>query len=309
VEHKAWAKDLKHMQDLLGEVHDLDVLWAAAESEYVFADDASRKAWHERIAEERAKRIDEYRRKTVGPDSLWNIWRAGLPQGKQIHEFATRRLKLWANALDPDFSHSERVARLSLQLYDGLEATGIFKNVSTQNGTGENLRSTLYAAALLHDVGKAQGLKAHHKQSQELIQKYGTPLGWNEDDMRRASLVARFHAGALPLRSHKALRDLLPKDQRAVIRLSAILRIANAFDSAHDGHIRKLKLRNAPNTPRRTDGFLHKPVPLAKNEALIIEAEGYSEASATAQTVAAERYLLETILRRPVMVRSSAATD
>jgi len=305
-EHAAWASDLKHMQDLLGEVHDLDVLWATAQSEHVFSDDASRKAWHDRIAEERAKRIDQYRQRTVGPDALWNVWRAGLPQGKQIQEFATRRLKLWANALDPDFSHSERVARLSLQLYDGLEAAGIFKNIPAQNGKNESLRSTLYAAALLHDVGKSQGLKGHHKQSQELIQKYGTPLGWNQEDMRRASLVARFHAGALPLRSHKALRDLLPEEQRAVIRLSAILRITNALDSAHDGHIRKLKLQNAP--PRRTNGFLRKAVALARNEPLIIEAEGYSEASPTAQTVAAERYLLETILRRPVMVRATTAT-
>jgi CHAD domain-containing protein/HD superfamily phosphodiesterase len=309
LEHEAWAKDLKHMQDLLGEVHDLDVLWAAAQSEHVFSDDTSRKTWHERIAEERAKRIDEYRQKAVGPDSLWNLWRAGLPQGKQIHEFATRRLRLWANVLDPDFSHSERVARFSLQLYDGLEAAGVFKNVPPQNGKGENLRSTLYAAALLHDVGKSQGMKGHHKQSQELIQKYGTPLGWNEEDLRRASLVARFHAGALPLRTHKALRDLLPDEQRAVIRLSAILRIANALDSSHDGHIRKLKLQNVSPVARRTNGFLRKPVPLPRNEALIIEAEGYSDGSPTAQTVAAERHLLETILRRPVMVRGTAATD
>ena len=307
VEHKAWANDLKHMQDLLGEVHDLDVLWAAAQSEHVFPDEPSRQVWHERIAQERARRIDEYRQKTVGPDSLWNVWRAGLPQGKQIQEFATRRLKLWANTLDPDFPHSEQVARLSLQLYDGLEAAGVFKNVPPHNGKGESLRSTLFAAALLHDVGKSQGLKGHHKQSHELIQNYGTPLGCNEEDMRRAGLVARFHAGALPLRSHKALRDLLPEEQRAVIRLSAILRIANALDSAHDGHVRKLKLQNGQAAPRRTNGFQRKPAPLARNEALIIEAEGYSEASPTAQTVAAERHLLETILRRPVMVRATAS--
>ena len=308
LEHEAWAKDLKHMQDLLGEVHDLDVLWAAAQSEHVFPDEPARKTWHERIAEERAKRIEEYRQKTVGPDSLWNLWRAGLPQGKQIQEFATRRLKLWANVLDPDFSHAERVARLSLQLYDSLQALGAFKSLPPQNGKSESLRSTLYAAALLHDVGKSQGLKGHHKQSQELIQNYGTPLGWNAEDLRRASLVARFHAGALPLRSHKALRDLLPEEQKAVIRLSAILRIANALDSAHDGHIRSLKLHNMPPPSRRSNGFLQKAAPLGKNEPLIIEAEGYSEASPTAQTVAAERYLLETILRRPVMFRATPAS-
>jgi len=306
VEHKAWSNDLKHLQDLLGEVHDLDVLWAAAQSQHVFADDGSRERWHERITQERTRRIDEYRQKTVGPDSLWNLWRAALPQGTQIQEFATRRLKLWAKALDPDFSHSERVARLSLQLYDGLMRAGLFKDVLPENGKGESLRATLYAAALLHDVGKSEGDKGHHKQSQELIKKHGTPLGWNEADMRRASLVARFHAGALPLRNHKVLRDLLPEDQRAVIRLSAVLRLANAFDSAHDGRIRRIKLENVPPPPRRANGFLRKAAPLARNESLIIEAEGYSEGSSTAQAVAAERYLLESVLRRPVMVRPTA---
>ena len=298
-EHQIWANDLKHLQDLLGEVHDLDVLWAAVQTEHIFHDDASRKVWHERIIKERTERIDEYRQKTVGPDSLWNLWRAGLPQGKQIRDFATRRLKLWAKALDPDFAHSERVARLSLQLYDALLASGVFK--ASENGSEDSLRSTLYTAALLHDVGKSEGQKGHHKQSQELIQRYGTPLGWNENDMRRASLVARFHAGALPVRSHKDLRDLLPDEQSAVTRLSAILRLTNALDSAHDGHVRKVKLENTP--PRRTNGFVTKAAQPARNEALIIEAEGYSAASPTAQTVATARHLLETVLRRPVMVR------
>jgi CHAD domain-containing protein len=302
-EHRAWANDLKHLQDLLGDVHDLDVLWATALSHHVFTDEACRKAWHERISHERTKRIDEYRQKTVGPDSLWNVWRAELPHGKQIQQIATRRMKLWAKALDPDFAHSERVAQLSLQLYDGLLAARMLRLTPLESGKPNELRSSLYAAAVLHDVGKSEGQKGHHKQSQELIQKHGTPLGWNEDDIRRASLVARFHMGALPARSHKSIRDLLPDEQKSVILLSAILRLANALDSAHDGHIRRLKIENALPPSPRTNGFARKPALLGKNEALVIAAEGYTQGTTTAQTAAAERYLLETVIRRPIVIR------
>lgn len=311
-EHASWSNDLKHLQDLLGDVHDLDVLWAAAQSHHVFADEASRKAWHERITHERTKRIDEYRQNTVGPDSLWNRWRAGLPQGKQIHEIATRRMKLWAKALDPDFAHSERVARLSLELYDGLLATAQLDRSSglsaQQNGAAGDARASLYAAALLHDVGKVKGNKGHHKESLDLIKRHGTPLGWNEEDMRRAAVVARFHCGALPTRGHKLLRDLLPPEQKTTIQLAAVLRLANALDTTHDGHIRKVKIENAGAQPKtrqqRTNGLVRRPIALAKNEALVIAAEGYVDGTPTAQTVAAERYLLETLIHRPVIVRA-----
>jgi exopolyphosphatase/guanosine-5'-triphosphate,3'-diphosphate pyrophosphatase len=313
-EHVAWSNDLKHMQDLLGEVHDLDVLWATALSCHVFPDEASRNTWHDRIVEERTKRIDEYKLKTGGPDSLWSVWRAGLPQGKQIQELATRRMKLWAKVLDPDFAHSERVARLSVELYDGLIATGLFEGHSSppaqKNGTTGDARASLYAAALLHDVGKIKGNKGHHKESLDLIKKHGTPLGWKEEDMRRAAVVARFHCGALPTRGHKLLRDLLPPEQKTAIQLAAVLRLANALDAAHDGHIRKVKIENAgaqaKDAQRRTNGFVRKPPALGKNEAVVIAAEGYANGTPTAQTVAAERYLLETVLRRPVVVKSAS---
>jgi len=305
-EHKLWGDDLKHMQDLLGEVHDLDVLWNTAISCHIFPDEDSKQDWHRRIHKERAKRLEAYRQKTTGPDSRWNVWRSSLPQGKQIHEFATRRMKLWAKVLDPDFAHSERVARLALELYDGLTTTGLFPGLF-HNGAGNEARNSLYAAALLHDVGKVKGNKGHHKESLELIKQHGTPLGWNPETMARAATVARFHCGALPTRSHRNLRDLLPSEQRVIICLAAILRLANALDAYHDGRIRKIKIENSAvsTSPRRRgkNGFLRKPPGLGKNEALVIAAEGYADGTATAQAVAAERYLLETVLRRPVMVR------
>jgi CHAD domain-containing protein len=284
-EHKAWSNDLKAMQDLLGEVHDLDVLWATAVSCHVFPGAESRRRWRERILSERTKRIEKYRAKMVGPDSPWQVWRVPLPQGKQIQALATRRMKLWANGLDPDFPHSERVASLALQLYDGLLLNGWQPSVD-----GISARSSLLAAALLHDVGKCKGEKGHHKTSFDLIRAHGNPLGWKAADLQRAAIVARFHRGALPSRRHQSLRDLLPNEQKASIQLAAILRLANALDASHDGHIRRVQIESGPI---RTKG----------KDAVIIAAEGYSPLGSSAQTIAAERHLLETVLRRPVVVK------
>jgi exopolyphosphatase/pppGpp-phosphohydrolase len=219
---------------------------------------------------------------------------------------------LWAKALDPDFAHSERVSRLAVELYDGLFTVGLLLTVPAASSNGNSdARSSLRVAALLHDVGKSQGNKGHHKTSFDLIRSHPTPLGWNPESLLRAAIVARFHAGALPTRSHKTLRDLLPDEQKLTIQLAAILRLANAFDRAHDGHIRSVKIENAivqTKPAKRTNGFLRKQANLAPNEALIISAEGFMPGSATAQAIAAERYLLETVLRRPVVVKAMRST-
>jgi CHAD domain-containing protein/HD superfamily phosphodiesterase len=293
-EHNAWSNDLKEMQDLLGEVHDLDVLWSTAVTCRVFPDAESRSQWHERILAERAKRIEHYCARMIGENSLWHVWRAALPDGKQIQSLATRRMKHWAHGLDPDFAHSERVTRLALQLYDGMLAWGWKPPVDA-----DSARSSLSAAALLHDVGKAGGQKGHHKVSFDMIRAHGSPLGWNAADLQRAAIVARFHRGALPTRRHKTLRDLLPDEQKAAIQLAAILRLANALDATHDGHIRELQVVETTST---RNGFQRKGrAGLAPT--LVIAAQGYRATSPAAQTIAGERHLLETVLHRPVVIR------
>jgi len=289
-EHALWARDLKQMQDALGDVHDFDVLWDTLLSSDVFADQASRQRWQTVITEERDRRIELYRERMVGPESLWHVWRARLPQGRQIEQIALRRMKLWAKALDPDFAHSERVSRLALELYDGLQRAHL---LSPTDGT--DLRRSLQLAALLHDVGKSTGKKGHHKESFRLIQGYGTIPGWKAEDVERAAVIARFHEGVLPSRSHILMRDRLPNDQKAVVQMSGILRLANAFDAAHNGQIRAVSVE-APARNGRPHG----------NGYVVISAEGYSSRSETAQAVAAERHLLELVLRRPVLVKAGS---
>lgn len=302
-EHKAWSGDLKHMQDLLGEVHDLDVLWSTMLSCEVFSAADSRRKWHERLSKERAERVAQYREKMVGPESLWHVWREALPYGKEIQEIAAQRVRMWAKGLDPDYAHSHRVTRFAVDLYKGLSRAGMLRGLD-----GVDSEGILRLAGMLHDVGKSKGERSHHKKSFQMIRGRGAPLGMEAARLQRAAIVARFHQGALPTRRHQLLRDLLPDEQRVVLQLAAILRLANAFDPGHDGHIRRLQLAAGAKSQGVSghdglNGFRLRNSGMSANQALIITAEGYSPYGPAARAIAAERHLLETVLRRPILVK------
>jgi CHAD domain-containing protein len=283
-QHEAWKDDLKDLQDLLGEVHDLDVLWSTALQVNAFPDAESRSKWRATIIEERSRRIEKYRSKMLGKSSLWQVWRAQLPVGKQIESAALSRLKLWASFLDPDFKHSTHVARLALQLYDGLPA----KQTPADSEPADQ-RTILQVAALLHDVGRSKKQKGHHKATYKLIESLTPPLSWSKQKMHWVAIVARYHRGALPRVGQKTLEGLSPGQRQHVLRLAGILRLAHAFDSQGDGRIQNLKVH-----PQ--NGFIE------------ISAQGYSPRNRLAESVAAARHLLEIVYRQPLMVKPLRAS-
>jgi exopolyphosphatase/guanosine-5'-triphosphate,3'-diphosphate pyrophosphatase len=280
VQHELWSADLKELQDLLGDVHDLDVLWMTATQVNAFAGPESRQRWHGIVLEARERRITRYRERMVGPTSLWRVWRAELPQGEEVRAAATLRLKLWASFLDPDFAHSEHVSVIAGQLFDGLQKLGF-----TPSDLAPNARSILLAAALLHDVGRARHEKGHHKTSYRLVRRLPVPLGWQTSELQLAATVARFHRGALPQGSQKSVRDLAPGQKTLVRYLAGILRLANALDVNRDGQVKRLMLEEGKGT-------------------LLIAATGYSPWARSAEEVASARHLLEVVLRRPILVKT-----
>ncbi len=304
-QHALWGADLKELQDLLGEVHDLDVLWATAVEIAVFPDVESQSRWRQKLNAERAKRLERYREKMVGRESLWRVWRAELPSGPQLRAAALSRLRVWAGYLDPDFSHSQRVAQLALLLYDGLRDAGLLttdagaanldrsSDQSPDQSSDYDPRAVLQAAALMHDVGKAKGAKNYQKDSYRMIRGLARPLGWSAREQEMAAAVARYHRGALPRPRGKTMQTLELPDRRIAMELAGVLRLANALDLCH-----------GRNGEKKDDGNKPRLEVSVQDRFVVVGAAGYAALDRSAVDIAAARHLLETVLRRPVLVRA-----
>ncbi len=277
--HKKWARDLRELQDALGEVHDFDVLKTTIRAHPCITDE-DRERWNQRIAEERQQRLDLYRQKMLGKNSLWRVWRAELPSGPSLQQAALEKLRTWASFLDPDANHSAHVTRLALQLYDGLAKQGAVIADAED-------RRILKAAAMLHEVGRSRGPDGHRKRAYSMIRRLQPPLGWSAEELQCVAVIARYHGGALPQTSNSAFVGLTPKRRRALLPIAGILRLADAFDFSHDRQIDRVAVE-------RRDGML------------IVYGRGLQEISPVAERLARARYLLETTCACPIMVRPQA---
>jgi CHAD domain-containing protein len=276
--HEEWAQGLKHMQDLLGEIHDFDVLWETLLRAGVLAEPEARQRWQKRIDHERETRIEAYRREMAGPDSLWQAWRAKLPRGREARSAAFRKLQVWASYLDPDVAHSRRVARLALQLHDGLAQAGLLGRAHPHS------REFLQAAAMVHEVGRSAGRKGHHKSTQRLVREVDRPFSWTRHDLEVIAFIARYHRGSLPGKTQDGLRRLPPEQRRLAQLLAGILRLADAFDAARDGIIRRIRVS-------------------AVEGEIVVYAEGLDSRSDLAEKIAGARHLLELSCGLAVLVR------
>jgi CHAD domain-containing protein len=280
-QHEAWSADLKNLQDLLGDVHDLDVLWDTAMEVNAFASAESRARWQAIVHEARAKRVDGYRERMIGPQSLWPVWRADLPLGKQIELVAMTRLRLWSSYLDPDVAHTRRVAALARELFDGLARANL-----APVSPNQDLRSVLQAASLMHNAGMAKRDRGHHKTSYSLIRRMTPPLGWSSSRLQLAAVTARFHRGALPTLRHKVLREFALDQKKIALHLSGILRLAHALGDGTEVGVQHVSVE--------TDG----------ND-VMIQAQGYNPWTRAAEKVAGAAYLLELVLRKPILIKAA----
>jgi len=122
-----------------------------------------------------------------------------------------------------DLRHAHNVAKAAKLMFAAL---GREHNLSDRDEV------ILTVAALLHESGQFVSVTAHHKHSLYLILN-SEIFGLGPRDIKIAALVARYHRRALPKPTHPEFMAL-PKDDRIrVLKLAAILRLANALDRGH----------------------------------------------------------------------------
>jgi exopolyphosphatase/guanosine-5'-triphosphate,3'-diphosphate pyrophosphatase len=129
--------------------------------------------------------------------------------------------------------HSQHVQKIALQIFD---------SIGRRLGCARNDRQLLADAALLHDIGYHINYDKHNKHSYHLIQ-HAELLGLTPADQIIVANVARYHRGAPPSKKHENLASLNREMRRTIIRLAAILRVADGFDRGHVGAVQAVKVR------------------------------------------------------------------
>jgi CHAD domain-containing protein len=86
--YEAWGEDLKRMQDLLGDVHDLDVLRTEIRRRHSKLDPLAVANWLDRIEIERKTRLEEFRSKLSEKEFLWLSRRSGLRGGTTLEKIS-----------------------------------------------------------------------------------------------------------------------------------------------------------------------------------------------------------------------------
>jgi exopolyphosphatase/guanosine-5'-triphosphate,3'-diphosphate pyrophosphatase len=141
-----------------------------------------------------------------------------------------------AHRFNTDPVHPRHVARLSLEMFDGLREAGV-------HDYGGEERELLWGACLLHDIGTAIDYDDHHRHSHYLILHAGLP-GFTPRELVLIGLIARYHRKGDPDASE--LGDLeRDDDQKRLELLCGVIRLAEQLERSRDQSVTGIGVSSA----------------------------------------------------------------
>jgi len=216
-QHARWGDDLGLIQEVLGDVHDLDVLWEEMQTARLLVDNTVRTAWRARLDRVRNARLATYRELMTGRSARWTAWRIELLAPDRIEAANRAALRRWGahHGSDP-----ARAAWLARQFELALDAVAELSPPGPPEGT----RRLGVAAAQLHGLAIATSKRIPRREIARRIAELPLPIGWLDDDREACGLVL---AGLRRRRLELNERDL--DSCRAVTLAARLLSLLDAF--------------------------------------------------------------------------------
>jgi putative phosphoesterase len=143
----------------------------------------------------------------------------------------TRNSRAVSETYWPDLKHSEQVRKLSLELFDSLQE---------MHKLGKRERCWLECAAILHDIGLAQGPKAHQKNTLKIILNE-TKLPFTSVERQVIGNIARYHRKSCPKSKDYSFTSLTNELRRKVKILAGILRLADGLDFSQQSIVQSVQ--------------------------------------------------------------------
>jgi CHAD domain-containing protein len=288
--HAEWSDTLKRVQDVLGNIHDLDVLSEmlakanANQSGELFQD------WELRIENERQLNVQTYRQLALGTTNIWTHWQSGFPR-EEWERYAKGRIRATRAAMDPKPGRSAVMARIAMRIWSQLrlrKAGDIFSD--------KKERQVLETAARLSGVRNGNPKKAREKSAKSFLLDSPVPPGWTFSEWERAAWAIRFQRGVEPGRSNKRFAQLAPEQQTKVYLLAGILRLAITAQKCGVAKSSSLRLEVLPqglllhvagveDSPKNAARFTEAKQQLERSlgKSILIQAEPAGAADANAK--------------------------
>lgn len=284
-QYALWSDNLKRLQDLLGEVHDLDVLAETVKDTTPAGALDSRNAWEETIRRERSQRIETYRQLTLGKTSIWNDWRAGLPQGKRLAMASMARLRATARATDTRPRRSAQISRIAAAVFDAL------RRAHAAPAFGERpMRRVLRAASRLHRVAGPRQTGSPQKAALRFLRGLPMPPSWTFEEWELLAWTVRYHRGVEPSADRGSFTKLSEDEQKNVRALAGVLRFART--------LRKCGVDSC--TGMRAEKSL---------DAVVLHVPDLTDSVENAARLAAGKHFLETYLGKALVLKSAPKAD
>lgn len=166
-----------------------------------------------------------------------------------------------------------------MHLFDGfarVHAAPVFQ--------ASEMRKVMRAASRLHGIGQGLSSKSPERAARKFLRKMALPAGWTNAEWELMSLVIRYQRGPAPQPDHKSFARLVENDQKTVRALAGVLRLARTLRKC--GAETGVGLRFEKSA-----------------DALIVHVPGLMVSEEAATRLALGKYLLETSLEKPLILR------